>query len=143
MRHFSSWEDMRVGDSVTFYRTFTEGDVSTFTGVTGDFNPIHVDPGAAVLCGFKDRVVPGLLTGSMLTHAGGTLLPEPYPAGRMSFRFPAPVYIGDTIRARIEVKEKDPVKNRLTLHMICTNQHGQVVAEGEVSGKIIPISHRR
>lgn len=143
MRHFTTWADMQVGDSVTFYRTFTEGDVSTFTGVTGDFNPIHVDPGAATLCGFKDRVVPGLLTGSMLTHAGGTLLPEPYPAGRMSFRFPAPVYIGDTICARIEVTEKDPVKNKLTLRMICTNQQGRVVVEGEVSGKIIPISHRR
>jgi len=38
MRHFPSWADMQVGDSVTFYRTFTEGDVSTFLGVTGDFN---------------------------------------------------------------------------------------------------------
>jgi len=142
-RHFSSWGDMEVGDSVTFYRTFTEGDVSTFVGVTADFNPIHVDPVAAALCGFRDRVVPGLLTGSMITHAGGTLLPEPYPAGYMSFRFPAPVYIGDTIRARVEVVAKDPRKNTLTLRMICTNQQGHVVVEGEVSGKVIPISDRR
>jgi len=98
---------------------------------------------AATLCGFQDRVVPGLLTGSMMTHAGGTLLPEPFPAGRLSFRFPAPVYIGDTICARIEVAEKDPEKNRLTLRMVCTNQQGQVVAEGEASGKIVPVSHRR
>lgn len=143
MRHFSSWADMQVGDHVTFYRTFHEGDVSIFTGVTGDFNPIHMDQGAAALCGFKTLVVPGLLTASMLTHAGGTLLPEPYPAARMSFRFPAPVYIGDTICARIEVAQKDMNKNRLTLRMICTNHQGQVVVEGEVSGRIIPISCQR
>lgn len=140
MRHFSSWRNMKVGDSVTFYRTFTEGDVSIFTGLTGDFNPIHMDPAAAMACGFKGRVVPGLLTGSMLTHAGGTLLPEPYPAGKMSFRFLEPVYVGETICGRVTVKEKDEGKNRLTLHITCTNQTGKVVLEGEVSGKIFPIS---
>jgi len=140
MRHFSSWKDMKVGDTVTFSRTFTEGDVANFTGVTGDFNPIHMDPGTARSCGFTDRVVPGLLTGSMLTHAGGTLLPEPYPASKMFFRFLAPVYIGETIQARVEVTEKNPEKNRLTLHITCTNQSGKAVLEGEVSGKIIPVS---
>lgn len=139
MRFFSSWNDMKVGDSITFCRTFTEGDVANFTGVTGDFNPIHMDPQAAVKCGFKGRVVPGLLTASMITHAGGTLLPEPYPAARMSFRFRAPVYIGETICARVTVIEKDPERNRLTLHITCTNQEGKVVLEGEVSGKIVPI----
>jgi len=139
MRHFPSWNNMKVGDSVTFSRTFTEGDVSNFTGVTGDFNPIHMDPKAAQKCGFKERVVPGLLTASMLTHAGGTLLPEPYPAGKMSFRFLAPVYIGETISAMVTVKEKDPDKNRLSLHITCTNPEGEVVLEGEVSGKIVPI----
>lgn len=139
MRFFSSWQDMRVGDTVTFYRTFNDGDVANFTGITGDFNPIHMDSEIAGLCGFKGRVVPGLLTASMLTHAGGTLLPEPYPAGKMSFRFLAPVYIGDTICARVTVTEKDPVKNKLTLEIVCTNQEGKIVLEGEVAGKIIPV----
>ncbi len=143
MRFFPSWTEMEVGDTVTFYRTFTEGDVANFLGVTGDFNPIHLDPQAARLCGFTGRVVPGLLTGSMITHAGGTLLPEPYPATKMSFRFLAPVYIGETICARVTVTEKDPQKNKLTLQMTCTNQKGQVVLEGEVSGKIFPIYNRR
>lgn len=139
MRFFPSWNDMKIGDSVTFSRTFTEGDVSNFTGVTGDFNPIHLDPQAAVKCGFRERVVPGLLTAGMLTHAGGTLLPEPYPAAKMSFRFLAPVYIGQTICAKVTVVKKDAAKNRLTLQITCTNQEGEVVLEGEVSGKIIPV----
>lgn len=139
MRFFKSWKDMQVGDSVTFYRTFTEGDVSTFTGVTGDFNPIHMDPGTARSCGFEDRVVPGLLTGSMLTHAGGSLLPEPYPASKMNFRFLAPVYIGETICAHVAVTEKNSARNRLTLHITCVNPAGKTVLEGEVSGKIMPV----
>ncbi|MDK2887354.1 MAG: 3-hydroxybutyryl-CoA dehydratase [Thermoanaerobacter sp.] len=138
MRFFRSWSELEVGDTVTFYRTFTDGDVASFLGITGDFNPIHLDPRAAVHCGFQGRVVPGLLTGSMLTHAGGTLLPEPYPAKKMTFQFLAPVYIGETICARVTVTEKDPQKNKLTLKMTCTNQKGQVVLEAEVSGKIFP-----
>lgn len=139
MRFFPSWIDMKVGNSITFSRTFTEGDVAIFTGVTGDFNPIHMDPKIAQKCGFTERVVPGLLTASMITHAGGTLLPEPYPAGKMSFKFLAPVYVGETINAKVTVKEKDPNKNRLTLHVTCTNPDGKTVLEGEVSGKIVPI----
>lgn len=143
MRCFKSWEEMKVGDSVTFYRTFTDGDVSNFTGITGDFNPIHMDPKTAALCGFKGRVVPGLLTAGMLTHAGGTLLPEPYPAARMNFKFSAPVYIGETICARVTVAEKDPQRNRLTLRMTCTNEQNQIVVEGEVTGKIMPVLSQR
>lgn len=139
MRFFKPWENIEAGDTVTFYRTFSEGVVSNFTGITGDFNPIHMDPRTAVQCGFKNRVVPGLLTASMLTHAGGTLLPEPYPAAKISFRFKAPVYIGETICARVTVAEKDPQKNKLTLQITCTNDRNEVVLEGEVSGKIIPI----
>lgn len=142
MRFFPSWKDMKAGDSVTFYRAFSEGDVANFTGITGDFNPIHMDNRTAEKCGFKGRVVPGLLTASMLTHAGGTLLPEPYPAARMSFRFMAPVYVGETICARVTVVEKNPDRNKLTLHITCTNQEGKVVLEGEVSGKIVPIFHK-
>lgn len=139
MRFFPPWNEMKVGDSVTFYRSFSDGDVANFTGITGDFNPIHMDSQTAVKCGFKGRVVPGLLTAGMLTHAGGTLLPEPYPAARMSFRFLAPVYTGETICARVTVVEKNPQKNKLTLHITCTNPEGKAVLEGEVSGKIVPV----
>ncbi|MFZ5596933.1 MAG: MaoC family dehydratase [Bacillota bacterium] len=139
MRFFPSWKDMKVGDTVVFHRTFTEGDVANFIGISGDFNPIHTDPRAARLCGYRDRVVPGLLTGSMITHAGGTLLPEPYPAGKMSFRFMAPVYIGETITARVTVAEKDQARNRLTLQITCTNPGGDTVLKGEVTGKIFPM----
>lgn len=142
MRFFSSWKEIKEGDTVTFYRTFTDGDVANFTGITGDFNPIHMDAEIAALCGYKARVVPGLLTASMLTHAGGTLLPEPYPAGKMSFSFLAPVYIGDTICARVTVAKKDSVNNKLTLRIKCTNQEGKTVLEGEVAGKIVPVFDR-
>ena len=142
MRFFKSWPEMEIGDTVTFYRTFSEGDVSNFTGITGDFNPIHMDPQIANSCGFKDRVVPGLLTASMLTHAGGTLLPEPYPASGMSFRFKAPVYIGERICAQVTVIKKDMEKNKLTLEITCTNPMGQIVLVGEVSGKIMPVFQR-
>ncbi len=138
MRFFNSWDEMQEGDIIEFSRTFNDGDVANFTGTTGDFNKFHIDEIAAQKCGFKKRIVPGLLTGGMLTHAGGTLLPEPYVASKMSFRFLAPVYIGETITARVKVTLKQGEK--LGLEMICTNQNGEQVLEGNVFGKIIVLS---
>jgi 3-hydroxybutyryl-CoA dehydratase len=136
VRFFNSWDEMRVGDSIEFRRTFTGGDVSNFTGITGDFNKFHIDDISARKCGFDRRIVPGLLTGAMLTHAGGTLLPEPYLASEMSFRFLAPVYIGETITAVVEVVEKNGRK--LKLEMVCNNEKGEQVLTASVFGIIAP-----
>jgi len=135
VRFFSSWAEMKAGDTIKFSRTFTEGDVANFTGTTGDFNKFHVDDISARECGFQKRVIPGLLTGSMLTHAGGTLLPVPYLASKMSFRFLAPVYIGETIIATVTVAVKEGKK--LELQMTCINEKGEQVLTGSVSGVVI------
>ena len=60
-----------VGQSFTFRRTFTEGDVALFCGVTGDYNPYHQDAAFAEESFYGRLTIPGLLTGSMLTHIGG------------------------------------------------------------------------
>jgi len=138
MNFFPSWNDLNVGDSVTFYRTFTVEDVENFIRLTGDFNPFHKDNHAAMRCGFRERVVPGLLTSSMIAHAGGTLIAEPYAGVKVYFHYLAPVYVGESICARVAVTGKNHLKNQLSLKITCTNQQGEVVLEGEVSGKIFP-----
>lgn len=139
MHHFPSFNQIKVGDTVTFYRTFTDGDVTSFIGITGDFNPFHVDTEVAVQCGFKGRVVPGLLTCGMIAHAGGTLIPEPYVGAKVTFQFLAPVYVGESICAHVTVTKKDPVKNKLSLQITCAKRNGEVVLKGECSGKVIPL----
>ena len=62
-----------VGQTFTFRRTFTDGDVALFCRVTGDYNPYHQDAEFARESPYGRPTIPGLLTGSMLTRIGGLL----------------------------------------------------------------------
>ncbi|MFW5951872.1 MAG: MaoC family dehydratase [Gemmatimonadota bacterium] len=125
-------EDLEVGQAAEFTKTISESDVYGFAGITGDFNPVHVDRVAAEASRFGGRIAHGMLTASLISTVIGMKLPGPgciYMA--QSLRFTAPVRFGDTVTARAEVAEVNREKNRVTLATRCVNQDGDVVAEGE------------
>lgn len=62
---------MYLGQAFKFRRAFTDGDVALFCGATGDYNPYHQDEGFARESWYGQLTIPGLPTGSMLTHIGG------------------------------------------------------------------------
>lgn len=99
-----------VGQTFTFRRTFTEGDVALFCGVTGDYNPFHLDEAFAQASWFGRRNIPGLLTASMATHIGGLL---GFLATEMSFQYLQPVYVGDTITCVCTVIDKDETRRQI------------------------------
>ena len=72
-----AFEEMYVGQTFAFRRTFTDGDVAMFCGVTGDYSPYHQDADFARESFYGQLTVPGLLTGSMLTHIGGCSASSP------------------------------------------------------------------
>jgi len=126
----------RVGEKASFSRTLTEGDVSLFIGATWDVNPYHTDETFAQKTPFKKRIVPGLLTASLLTHLGGLWA---FLATEMKFEFLAPTYIGDTITASAEVIdveaiEADQERGWVRLDCLCTNQAGEAVLRADVTG---------
>jgi 3-hydroxybutyryl-CoA dehydratase len=92
----------KVGEKVAFTRTLTEADAALFIGVTWDVNPYHTDDRYAAQTRFGRRIVPGLLTASLLTHLGGLWA---FLATEMSFEFLGPVYMGDTVTAEAEIVE--------------------------------------
>lgn len=120
-----------VGAKSAFTRTITEADVALFIGVTWDINPLHTDETYAEATPFGHRIVPGLLTASLLTHFGGL---QAFIAQKMTLEFTAPVYVGDSITAESEVIEIMPEKGWIRLLCRCTNQDGVEVLRGEVSG---------
>jgi hypothetical protein len=65
-------------------------------------NPYHTDEVFASATPFKRRIVPGLLTASLLSHLGGLWA---FLATEMQFEFLAPVYVGDTITAEAEIEK--------------------------------------
>ncbi len=122
---------LKIGEKASFARTLTEGDVSLFIGATWDVNPYHTDDSFASTTPFKKRVVPGLLTASLLTHLGGLWA---FLATDMKFEFLAPVYIGETITAEAEIIEADDQRGWVCLACRCINQAGVEVLRAEVKG---------
>ena len=125
-------DQLNVGDRAEFAKTVTESDIGTFAGVTGDLNPAHINEEFAKKTMFKTRIAHGMLSAGFISAVIGTRLPGPGTIYmKQELKFVAPVKIGDTVTARVEVAELWPEKNRVRLKTTCANQDGRVVLEGE------------
>jgi 3-hydroxybutyryl-CoA dehydratase len=121
-----------IGQRDTFTKTVTEADVITFAGLIGDFNPIHVDAEYARKSRFGQRVAHGLFTAGLISAVLGNKLPGPgaiYLSQQLEFL--APVYIGDTITATVEVSTWRPEKRIITLRTDAYNQADRQVVTGK------------
>ncbi len=121
----------KVGGKASFTRTLSEADVALFIGTTWDVNPLHTDEIYCNATPFKHRIVPGLLTASLLTHLGGLWA---FLATEMEFHFLEPVYVGDSITAEAEVSEIDTQSGGVLLLCKCTNQAGREVLRATIRG---------
>ena len=126
-----AFASINVEQTFTFRRTFTEGDVALFCGVTGDFNPYHIDEIFIQESWFDRKIIPGLLTGSMITHIGGMI---GFLATEMVFEFIQAVYVGDTITCVITITEKDEEKRLLMAQATYVNQHNVEVLRARFKG---------
>ena len=127
----AKFEDLAVGQSGVYARTVTEADILAFAGVTGDFNPVHVNEELASASMFGGRIAHGMLSAGFISTVLGTKLPGPgaiYLAQTLKFK--APVKIGDTVVARCTIKELTPEKRKAKFDTVCTVR-GKVVLEGE------------
>ncbi len=126
-----NFADIKVGEKTAFGKTVTEADVFAFAGITGDFNPIHVNGEFAKNSMFGRRVAHGMLTASLvdqtLTNLGG--LGTIHMS--QTVKFLAPVFIGDTVTVTSEVMSKNEEKRRMTVKSVIVNQEGKTVLEGE------------
>jgi acyl dehydratase len=130
-------EDVEAGQEWdSLGRTLTEADIVNFAGISGDFNPIHLDHEFARMTPFHRPIAHGLL---VLSMASGLALYSP-PMRTLAFvsirdwQFRGPVFIGDTLRVHTKLVEKE-VRARgrravLTWHRQLINQNGKVVQEG-------------
>jgi len=125
-------DQLRVGDTAQFSKTVSETDVYLFAGVSGDFNPAHINEQYAAGTFFGKRIAHGLLSASFLSAVLANQLPGPGSIFMsLSVKFQAPVFIGDTITARAEVASLDSEKNRVTMNLTCINQDEKQVLKGE------------
>lgn len=120
-----------LGDSASFTKTVTECDIILYAGISGDFNPAHVDAESAKNSMFGQRIAHGMLSAGFISNVLGTQLPGPGTIYLgQELKFVKPVYIGDTVTATATVVERIEEKNRLKLETVVKNQRGEVVITG-------------
>lgn len=123
--------EMKIGDKASTQKTISETDVYLFAGITGDFNPVHINQVEAEKTMFKGRIVHGILCTGLLSAVMAMNLPGPGTIYLgQELKFVAPVRIGDTIKAEVEVAELNLEKNIAKLKTTCFNQDGKAVITG-------------
>ncbi len=95
-------EGLRVGDTFSVSRTFTEQDVLQFAEISRDYNPVHFDERFAKVKHFNGPVCQGLLVASLVTEIGGQI---GWLASGMEFKFIKPVYFGDTVKCDFTITD--------------------------------------
>lgn len=127
-----SIDKLQVGDVAEFAKTVSETDIYLYAGITGDFNPAHVNEEYAKNTFFKTRIAHGMLTAGLISAIIANQLPGPGTIYlKQELNFLAPVRIGETITGRVEVIEINVEKNRVRLKTTCSNQDGVIVISGE------------
>ena len=124
-------EDIAVGMSAETAKTISEADIVLFSAVSTDVNAIHLDDEYARSTQFGGRIAHGMLSASLLSAVLGNRLPGPgviYMC--QSLRFRAPVRPGDTVHAKVTVKQVIADKCRVVLDTVCT-VGDKVVIDGE------------
>ena len=131
MRGFTI-DQLKAGQQASFSKTVAESDVYLYAGISGDFNPAHINQAYAEQTAFKTRIAHGMLAAGFISTVLGNQLPGPGTIYiSQSLNFLAPVAIGDTITATAEVVELNMDKKRARLKTVCTNQDGREVLVGE------------
>lgn len=130
-----TYDEIQIGDAASFSKTITESDIHSFSAVTADFNPIHVDEAYATTSSLGKkmggRIAQGMLSASLFSTMVGMYIPGKgalYVSQTCNFKLP--VKIGDTVTAQITVLEKME-KFRIRMKTVCLNQRGEIVIEGE------------
>ncbi|MDB5519605.1 MAG: MaoC family dehydratase [Tardiphaga sp.] len=130
---------LEVGETATFAKTITETDIVLFSGLTGDFDPIHVNEEYAKASAFGRRIAHGGLVMGLLSTTASMMSRRSVERGSTAvsvslgydkIRFIRPVFINDTLTARYTVEEIDPVAARSRSKVEVLNQNGELCLVG-------------
>ena len=125
-------QEIQLQDFATQVVQIEEENVETFGKITNDYNPAHFDQEYAKTTMFKERISHGMYVGSLFSKLFGMDLPgngSIYVSQTLKFK--RPVYFGDTITAKVIVKDINVERNRVYFDCIATNQNEEVVILGE------------
>lgn len=124
--------NLSVGQKAVRSKTLSMKDVTTYAKLTGDYNPLHFDEPFAAKTKFKKLTVQGGLTTGLLHALVAMDMPGPGTVFlSQEWGFIAPVFIGDTITAEVEVVSIHETKPVTELKVTVTRNSEQKVLEGK------------
>ncbi len=122
---------IKLGDTYSHNITFNQNNVNIFAEITGDNNPIHIDPEFAKNTPFGRPIVHGFYSASVFSMVFGTKFPgEGTIYMYQDMKFFAPVFVDEQYTAKFEVIEVNTEKHRGTIKCILANKDGNPVIEG-------------
>jgi acyl dehydratase len=121
---------MHLGQTAIEKRTFSQDDFNRFAALSGDDNPIHVDPDFAAHTRFGKTVAHGMLLygaicGALSAHFPGAVQVE------QELMFPTPTFAGEEITVRLEVLDVQPGARRARIDTLITRSNGEVACRGQ------------
>ena len=126
------FNEITIGDKFIFSKTIESCDVYSFAGITGDFNPAHLNEEFAKNTMFKTRIAHGMLGTGLISGAiSQKVSTDVCVIVKQNVTFKKPVYPGDTVTVNLEVIScEDEIR---TLQTDCVNQNGDIVIEGKAA----------
>lgn len=125
------FEDLTVGLEASMARTVREADIVAYAALSGDYNPVHIDPEYAASTLFKERIAHGILSAGYISAVFGMQMPGPgsiYISQTLNFK--APVKIDDVVVTTVKLVELIPEKKRARFETVCA-VGGKPVLAGE------------
>ena len=126
--------DFSVGMTESYSQTITDSDIKSFSGISGDKNPVHMSDDFVSNTQFKRRIAHGLMSASYFSALFGMKIPGPgcvYLS--QSLKFLKPVYIGDTVTAKVTITKLNKRSRRFTFETCCyVNSVEVIVGEAEI-----------
>ena len=130
---------LSVGESAEFSRTISAADIAAFAELSGDHDPVHVDPDFAGRTAFGRIIAHGALVMGLLSTTASMISRRsvergspgtPVSAGYDRIRFTRPVFAGETLRARYVVEAVDDARGRTRAAVEVVNGAGETCLVG-------------
>ena len=125
-------DKLKIGDRASIIKRFVDEDILTFSELSNDKNPIHLDSNFASKTNFGRKIVHGMLIASLFSGLLGEKLPG---KGTIylgqTITFIKPVFINEEVTASVEIKYIRKDKPIYTLKTICETKLNGIVVNGE------------
>ena len=121
---------IKLGHTITMTRTFAQADFNEFARLSGDDNPIHVDPDFSARTKFGRTAAHGMLLYGTICG----LLSKHFPGAMQvaqNLMFPAPTFTGEKMTVKAVVTAVNPQTSHIHLKTTITNPDGQLTCDGE------------